>query len=534
MSSPAGPVRRSTRSGAAASSPIAESPVPSNPLADDGPKSSPAAQHVPAAKSSSGSRKPSGSPSAVLLLAVLLISGGIMYNQWSQQQAAAAEAAVAEAAAGERGAAVASTQHRSALEQEAAVEQEAPAEEDEPPPPPMTAEEVAVFELAAGEHYGSPPGFQLPDFQEEVDVSSEEEEQAEQHDQEEAEQQATEADPGEHQEEHQGEGERAQRVLSSNADEEAAAAAAATFDPEAHRQYLELPPWPEADEQALTGSWHFTEQVYDYAASLPMTQVLSWDNPRLVLLPSFLSPQEVGHMIRVSKDNLERSEVLVADGEDQQSDIRTSFGFWPESDPVVDAITERLHRTIGVPQAFGEGLYVLNYQVDQKYEAHNDHCMDALDNKVAEPACLDFLKRAGGPECGPGKGGPTCGDRVATFILYLKSPTRGGKTAFPEADITRDAMGDEHRSGNAPDEWYCHDDRVLAASPPAGTGVLFWDYRPSNGTGAGSFQDGSAQPNAHSVYEAMHSGCPVTEGEKYIATRWIRASGFDYHLLNQD
>lgn len=37
--------------------------------------------------------------------------------------------------------------------------------------------------------------------------------------------------------------------------------------------------------------------------------------------------------------------------------------------------------------------------------------------QVAEPACLDFLKRAGGPECGPGKGGPTCGDRVATFIL---------------------------------------------------------------------------------------------------------------------
>ncbi len=30
---------------------------------------------------------------------------------------------------------------------------------------------------------------------------------------------------------------------------------------------------------------------------------------------------------------------------------------------------------------------------------------------------VDFLKRAGGPACGPGKGGPTCGDRVATFIL---------------------------------------------------------------------------------------------------------------------
>ena len=56
------------------------------------------------------------------------------------------------------------------------------------------------------------------------------------------------------------------------------------------------------------------------------------------------------------------------------------------------------------------------------------------------------------------------------------------------------------------------------------------DYRPSNGTGTGSFLDGSAHPAAETVYAAMHSGCPVEDGEKYIATRWIRAAGFDYHL----
>jgi hypothetical protein len=275
----------------------------------------------------------------------------------------------------------------------------------------------------------------------------------------------------------------------SRADEEAAAAAVAAFDPEVHRQYLELPPWPNADESVLTvspaqaagaarppagavcmwsilmgrparwvvcpqlptlpsrappraqGSWDFDEHVYDYAARLPMTQTLSWENPRLVggrvrrrqqhacpctpsparlpcsaarwardsacswslaagwhqptiststyipanqcapnfalvwqlqhhpsltlcapppqqvLFPSFLSPAEVRHMIRVSKDNLERSEVLVAEGEDTQSDIRTSSGFWPDPDEVIDAITERLHRALGIPQAFGEGLY---------------------------------------------------------------------------------------------------------------------------------------------------------------------------------
>jgi hypothetical protein len=58
-----------------------------------------------------------------------------------------------------------------------------------------------------------------------------------------------------------------------------------------------------------------------------------------VLFPSFLSPEEVDHMIAVSRDNLERSEVLVAEGDDTQSDIRTSFGFWPEADHVVSAIS---------------------------------------------------------------------------------------------------------------------------------------------------------------------------------------------------
>ena len=37
---------------------------------------------------------------------------------------------------------------------------------------------------------------------------------------------------------------------------------------------------------------------------------------------------------------------------------------------------ERIHRTLGIPEPFGEGLYVLNYQIGQKYDAHNDHVMD--------------------------------------------------------------------------------------------------------------------------------------------------------------
>ncbi len=36
---------------------------------------------------------------------------------------------------------------------------------------------------------------------------------------------------------------------------------------------------------------------------------------------------------------------------------------------------------------------------------HSDHCMDNPTGKpIADKACQEFLKRAGGPECGPGKG----------------------------------------------------------------------------------------------------------------------------------
>lgn len=37
----------------------------------------------------------------------------------------------------------------------------------------------------------------------------------------------------------------------------------------------------------------------------------------------------------------------------------------------------------------------------------------------------------------------------------LASPNKGGTTAFPEAELTKQAMGAEHRPGTDPDEWYC-------------------------------------------------------------------------------
>lgn len=87
---------------------------------------------------------------------------------------------------------------------------------------------------------------------------------------------------------------------------------------------------------------------------------------------------------------------------------------------------------------------------------------------IAGPACLQ-LPPPGSP---PPSRLPACrGWRPAAD---LKSPAKGGTTAFPEAAATKEAMGGEHRAGNSPDDWYCREPRALAAAPPAGTGVLFW------------------------------------------------------------
>ena len=110
--------------------------------------------------------------------------------------------------------------------------------------------------------------------------------------------------------------------------------------------------------------------MYEYAAHHPAAEVVSWDRPRAVVFKSFLTPEEVGHVIAVAKDNLERSHVLSAQENDEVDDVRTSYGAWPPQDSVLESINERIHRLTGIPYSFGEDLYVLNYKLGQKYNAY--------------------------------------------------------------------------------------------------------------------------------------------------------------------
>lgn len=115
------------------------------------------------------------------------------------------------------------------------------------------------------------------------------------------------------------------------------------------------------------GGWPFTPAVYDYAANHEAAKVLSWDKPRVVLFPSFLSPVEVGHLVAVAKERLVRSEVLSENASDVIDDVRTSFGAWPPWDNIIGRINSRIHRLMGIPLTFGEDIYILNYKLGQRY-----------------------------------------------------------------------------------------------------------------------------------------------------------------------
>ena len=75
------------------------------------------------------------------------------------------------------------------------------------------------------------------------------------------------------------------------------------------------------------------------------------------------------------------------------------------------------------------------------------------------------------------------GNRIATVILYLNSVLSGGGTFFPEMDM-----------------------RVF---PHAGLGLFFRNV-----------DDGQV------LQKSLHAGEPVLQGEKWIATKWIRERAY--------
>jgi prolyl 4-hydroxylase len=185
---------------------------------------------------------------------------------------------------------------------------------------------------------------------------------------------------------------------------------------------------------------------------------LSVDAPLVRVLDGILTGAECDELIELARPRLQRALTVDSDGGQQVDQRRTSEGmfFGLNEVPLVGRIEQRLAELLGVPVDHGEGLQILHYLPGQAYEPHYDWFDPDQPGFAAITA--------------------SGGQRIASVVMYLNTPTLGGGTAFPEIALTVTA-----RRGSA---------------------VYF------------AYEGGDRS--------SLHAGLPVQRGEKWIATKWLR------------
>jgi len=201
------------------------------------------------------------------------------------------------------------------------------------------------------------------------------------------------------------------------------------------------------------------------AGDREVTVVTSMRNPRVVVFANLLSDAECDEIVQLASARLARSETVQTEtGSSEVNEARTSDGMFFErgEHPVCARLESRLATLLSWPIENGEGLQVLRYRPGAEYKPHYDYF------DPAQPGTPTILKRGG--------------QRVASIVCYLNTPTRGGATIFPDVQ--------------------------LDVAPVKGNAVFF------------------SYDRAHPATRSLHGGAPVIEGEKWVATKWLREGRF--------
>jgi len=226
-----------------------------------------------------------------------------------------------------------------------------------------------------------------------------------------------------------------------------------------------------AQRQSLPPGVPVPEPLADGAAPQLQTAdravnvLVAMRNPRVVVFGGLLSDEECDALVELARPRLTRSETVDnATGGSEVNAARTSDGMFFErgETALIARIEERIAELVKWPMLHGEGLQILRYRPGAEYRPHHDYF------DPAHPGTATILKRGG--------------QRVATLVMYLNTPAAGGATTFPDV--------------------------ALEVAPVKGNAVFFSYDRP------------------HVVTRTLHGGAPVVDGEKWVATKWLREGVF--------
>ena len=202
------------------------------------------------------------------------------------------------------------------------------------------------------------------------------------------------------------------------------------------------------------------------AGDRKVSVLVTLPDPQIVMFADVLSKNECDRLVETARPRMQRS--LTTDmktGHNKLDAVRTSRGmfFRRDENPLVRSIEARIAQLLSWPVENGEHLQVLHYRPGDRYEPHYDYFDPAAEGSAA------VLARGG--------------QRLATLLIYLREPERGGETTFPDLGL-----------------------RFAAKRGCA----LFFSYdRP------------------HPSTKTLHGGAPVIAGEKWVATKWLREGVFE-------
>jgi prolyl 4-hydroxylase len=191
------------------------------------------------------------------------------------------------------------------------------------------------------------------------------------------------------------------------------------------------------------------------------------DRPIMALLGGMLTDEECEELIALARPRLGPSTVVDPDsGHDVVASYRTSQGmfFRPAENRLVARLDRRFAEVMNLPVENGEGLQVLCYQAGAGTTPHHDFLVPS------NPANQASIARSG--------------QRVSTIVTYLNDVEEGGETVFPLAGWT--------------------------VAPHRGSSLYF------------EYCDRRGRLDHHS----LHAGNPVTRGEKWVVTKWMRQRRF--------
>ena len=184
----------------------------------------------------------------------------------------------------------------------------------------------------------------------------------------------------------------------------------------------------------------------------------------IYIVRDFLDARDCAELIALIDADNEPSKLLSYNGDDE---FRTSHScnVDPENE-TVKRVEDKLTALMGIDPIHGETFQGQRYQVGQQFKPHFDF-FHATEGYYAE------MMRQGG-------------QRTWTAMVFLNDVEGGGETNFTH---------------------------VAAKVTPRRGNLLCWNN-----------MDGIGQPNTY----AMHQGCPVTAGTKYIITKWYRERPWVY------